>query len=577
MKKLKIILILFTGLLVGSCSDFLEVSPKGAVSDEDLNNADGAEKLANAAYASLGNDHWLEPYTSMWPYGNVRADDAYKGGLGTADQGGYHQYEIFSSIRTDQDKANRMWERIYIGVQRANGALQQINKLSADEYPLKAQRQAEMRFIRGHFHFLLKILFKQIPYIDETIPSDSLKTVSNVKYSNDELWNKIAEDFQFAVDNLPPQQEDVGRPNEIVAKAYLAKVRLYQAYEQDEQNNVVNINQNRLQEVVDLTNDVISAPQYDLHDDYAKNFLWEFENGVESVFAIQRSMEDGTPVGRIDMSNALNFPMYDEYGCCSFHRPSQNLVNAFQTGPDGLPEYDTFNQGEMREPEDFQNNSFDPRLDHTVGVPSHPYKYQTDVIYDYVEFTRGPQTYGPFSTMKEVQQVGCPCLTSAQTFAYPATSKNNDVIRYADVLLWKAEALIELGREDEALPIINQVRERAQNSTDRLVFENGDPMSNYNIALYQPGVNINWTQENARRALRWERRMEFAMEGIRFFDLVRWGIAAETLNEYFKVEKTRYPYFDTAHFTKNRDEYLPIPLQQIDFSEGTYEQNYGWN
>lgn len=578
MKNFRTVLILaLVGFIMASCNDFLEVAPKGAVSEEDLNNPEGAEKLATAAYASLGNDHWHEPYTSMWPYGNVRADDAYKGGLGTADQGGYHQYEIFSSIRTDQDKGNRMWERLYIGVQRTNGALNRINSLSEEEYPLKAQRQAEMRFIRGHFHFLLKILFKRVPYIDETIPSDSLRFVSNTEYTNDELWNKIAADFQFAVENLPSAQEDVGRPNKTAAKAYLAKVRLYQAYEQDEQNNVVNINTERLQEVVNLTNDVIDSSQYGLFDDYAQNFLWAYDNGGESIFAIQRSKDDGTPVGRIDMSNALNFPMYDAYGCCSFHRPSQNLVNAFQTDTDGLPKYDTFNNVEIRDPEDFQDNTFDPRLDHTVGVPSHPYKYQTNVIYNVEEFTRAPQIYGPFSAMKEVQQVDCPCLTSSQAHAYPATSKNNVIIRYADVLLWKAEALIELGRHNEALPIINEIRERAQSSTDRLVYANGDLVSNYNIELYDPGVNINWTQQDARRALRWERRLEFAMEGIRFFDLVRWGIAAETLNEYFEVERTRYSYFSTAHFTKNRDEYLPIPLQQIDFSEGTYEQNYGWN
>jgi starch-binding outer membrane protein, SusD/RagB family len=322
---------------------------------------------------------------------------------------------------------------------------------------------------------------------------------------------------------------------------------------------------------------VINSGQYGLFDDYAKNYLWAFENGTESIFAVQRSKDDGTADGRIDMSNALNHPMYVAYGCCSFHRPSQNLVNSFQTDQNGLPKFDTFNEVVMVDSADFRDNTFDPRLDHTVGIPSHPYKYQPGVIYDFVSFTRGPQTYGPFSAMKEVQQVDCPCLTKAIGYPYPASSKNNDIIKYDDVLLWKAEALIELGREQEALPLINAIRERAKNSTGRLVYANGEHMSNYNIQLYQPGVNINWTQENARRALRWERRLEFAMEGVRFFDLVRWGITAETLNEYFEGEKTRVPYLATARFTKNRDEYLPVPLQQINFSEGAYKQNYGWD
>ena len=93
---------------------------------------------------------------------------------------------------------------------------------------------------------------------------------------------------------------------------------------------------------------------------------------------------------------------------------------------------------------------------------------------------------------------------------------------------------------------------------------------------YQPGVNCTWTQDFARDAFRWERRLEFGTECWRFFDLVRWGIAAETINDYFEVEKTRHEYLKDAQFTKNKDEYMPIPEQQIDFSEGLYTQNYGW-
>lgn len=578
MRKIKnIILGAATVFLLGSCSDFLEVLPQGVVSEGDLNNALGSEGLVTAAYASLGNDHWHEPYTSMWPYGNVRSDDAYKGGLGTSDQGDYHLYETFTSIRPDQDKANRIWSRLYIGVQRANNALRGINQLDEATYENKIQRTAEMRFLRGHFHFLLKMLFKNIPYIEEGITTDSLNYVSNVRYTNDELWDQIASDFQFAVDNLPSSREDVGRPNDIIAKAYLAKTRLYQAYEQDEQHNVTQINVTRLEEVLQLTNDVINSGQFALHEDYANNYLWEYDNGQESIYAVQRSRDDGSPAGRTDTSNSLNFPMYGAYGCCSFHRPSHNLVNAFQTDQSGLPKFDSYNEGIMVDSADFKNNSFDPRLDHTVGVPSHPYKYQPDVIYRTEGFTRGPQVYGPFSAMKEVQQVDCPCLTQTVGYPYPATSKNNDIIKFSDVLLWKAEALIELGRQDEALPIINEIRNRAKNSTDRLVYSDGQLMANYNIEPYTPGVNIVWDQENARKALRWERRMEFALEGMRFFDLVRWGVAAETINQYFEVEKTRVPYMATAHFTKNRDEYLPIPLQQINLSEGVYQQNHGWN
>jgi hypothetical protein len=560
-------------VVFASC-DSLDYEPKGALSDGQFTSDDRVEKLVNAAYASLGNDHWLVPYSNMWAYGGVRSDNAYKGGGGTADQGGYNRYEQFAFVTTDQEKANDMWERLYIGVSRANRALQRIDGLSEEEYPQKTTRAAEMRFVRGHFHFLLKQLFKRVPYIDESIPSDSLENVSNREYSSQELWDQIAEDFRFAAENLPATQSEPGRADGTAAQAYLAKTLLFSAYEKNEQHQVMDIDQEELQEVVDLVDEIESSGEYDLYGEYGKNFLFPYENGREAIFSVQRSINDGTTQGRVAMVNGLNYPMGGGYGCCWFYIPSQNLVNAFQTGDDGLPLYDSFNEGNLTEPQDFQNNTFDPRLDHTVAVPQHPFKYQEDVTYDVSSWTRVPQIYGPFTSMKALQRSDCSCFTSVGPFF--ASSNNTTIIRYADVLLWKAEALIEMGQQDEALPIINRIRERAANVTDRLRYDDGSTYSNYEIATYEPGENINWTQENARRALRWERRMELATEGQRFFDLVRWGIAAETLNPYFEVESQRHDYLETAEFTEGQDEYLPIPQQQIDFSEGLYVQNTGW-
>ena len=176
--------------------------------------------------------------------------------------------------------------------------------------------------------------------------------------------------------------------------------------------------------------------------------------------------------------------------------------------------------------------------------------------------------------MKEVVAKGDP--TFRKYGAFIGTALNSDVIRYDDVLLWKAEALIELDREDEALPIINQIRERASNSTDKLVFEDGSPVANYNVQPYIDGVNCTWTKDYARKALQFERRLEFAMESPRFFDLVRWGIAAETLNKHFETEKERFVFLKDAFFKKGRDEYLPIPQAQINLVDGIYIQNNGW-
>jgi hypothetical protein len=173
--------------------------------------------------------------------------------------------------------------------------------------------------------------------------------------------------------------------------------------------------------------------------------------------------------------------------------------------------------------------------------------------------------------MKELQHPNSPSLRAVGPFW--ASSKDWTVIRYADVLLWKAEALIELGRHAEALPLINGIRERAANSTARLKYADGSAVANYRTQPYPANL---WTQSFAREALRWERRLELALEGHRFFDLVRWGVAEQTLNAYLEVEKTRHDYLRNAQFTAGRDEYLPIPQQQIDFSEGRYQQNPGY-
>ena len=574
MKQILFLFLTIVALSAGTgCKKFLDYEPKGTVTAEQLQSPAEVDKLVTAAYASLGNDYNDAPVASMWLWGSVRSDDSYKGGGGVANRPEFNQLEQYNLVTATNPTSNVVWTTLYAGIARANTALKGIALLSETDYPLKKQRQAEMRFLRGHFQFIAKELFKYVPYADDRISPDSLKFVSNREFTNDQLWNKIADDFQAGVESLPLTQTEIGRANKYAAYAYLAKVRLYQAYEQNESNAVVNINKTRLNEVVTLLDNIISSGKYNLFDDFAKNFSFETENGTESLFAVQFSINDGTTAGRLNMGVNLNYNMATQYGCCWFHVPSQNLVNGFKTDASGLPMFTTFNQVSMKDPADFLSNGVDPRLDHTVGIIGHPFKYKPDFIYQ-ATWARVPEVYGFFSTMKEISPPDCSCLQKVG--AYFGSSKNADVIRFDDVLLMKAEALIELGRQQEALPLINLVRTRAKNSTARLKFANGTNPSNYRIENYADGVNCNWTQDYARIALIWERRLEFAMESPRFFDLVRWGIADKTLNDYLTVEKQRYSYLQGAAFTKGRDEYLPIPQPQIDLTEGLYKQNNGY-
>ena len=566
-------------LLLTACSDnYLEYEPEGVLSSENVATAENAESLVIAAYAGIANDEMIGPLTHQWVFGSVRSDDAYKGGGGRGDVDVIDKYEQYNLTIADMGDwmAPRTWTDFYKAISRANFALSVINDIPDGEYAQKTTRQAELRFLRAHSHFMLKLIFKKIPYITENLTQEEIGQMSN-DVDNDALWNTIAEDFLFAYENLPQAQEQVGRADSNAAAAYLAKLRLFQAYEQNDQHQVTSINTGRLQEVIDYADKVIG----NLQPDFGENFLDGFDNGPESIWAAQFSINDGTTVGRVSFVTGLNSPHGTGlYGCCGFHLASQNMVNSFKTDANGLPLFDTFNNSDIFTNIDANGTtppdsglSVDPRIDHTVGIPGRPFKYRNtvndsgDMVYNF-SWARDPGVYGYFGNMKEQQAPDCSCYVKEGPFV--GTSKNVDFIRYADVLLWKAEALIQLNRWDEALPLINQVRNRAAASTQRPIDAGAADI--YAISPYSSFPS----KDYALKALMFERRLEFAMEGHRWYDLVRWGIAEETLNAYLAEEKTKRDFLANAQFTAGRDEYYPIPQREIDFTGGLYVQNPGY-
>lgn len=576
-KELVIIAIAF--MTLGCADDFLDYEPEGVLSNENIATAENAEALVVAAYAGIANDEMVGPLTNMWVYGSVRSDDAYKGGGGRSDVEIIDQYEQYNLTQADAstvDMGPRTWTNFYKAISRANFALRVINEIPEDEYPEKVTRQAELRFLRAHSHFMLKVLFKKIPYITEELSQEEILEVSN-DVDNDALWNTIADDFLFAYNNLPQSQDEVGRADRNSAAAYLSKLRLYQAYEQNENHQVTDINMTRLQEVIDYADEVTGG----LEADFGNNFLDGFDNGVESIWAAQFSVNDGTTVGRASFVTGLNSPHGNSlYGCCGFHLASQNMVNAFKTDASGLPQLDSFNNESIYNSIDENGEAslqtgitLDPRIDHTVGIPGRPFKYRNtvnssgDMVYNF-SWARDPGVYGYFGNMKEQQAPDCSCFVKEGPFI--GTSKNIDFIRYADVLLFKAEALIQLGQVDAGVDIINQVRTRAAASTQRPLDAGATNL--YNLGTYPMGLS----QQEALKALKFERRLEFAMEGHRFFDLVRWGEAEQVLNAYLARESTRRDFLSNANFTAGRDEYYPIPQREIDFTGGLYVQNPGY-
>ncbi|MFT6688734.1 MAG: hypothetical protein ACJAX7_001759 [Saprospiraceae bacterium] len=579
MKKYNnIVIICLSILFLTACSsDFLDYEPTGVLSSSNVATAENAEALVTAAYAAIGNDEMVGPITNQWVYGSVRSDDAYKGGGGRGDVDVIDTYEQYNTTIADNGDwmLPRTWTNHYKAISRANFALTVINAIPDADYPLKKVRQAELRFLRAHSHFMLKLLFNKVPYITEELTQEDILKTSN-DLSSDELWDKIAEDFKFAYDNLEQSQEQVGRADKNAAAAYLAKLRLYQAYKQNDAHQVTSVDAAKLQEVIDYADEVTGA----LEPDYGNNFLDGHDNGSESIWAVQFSINDGTNTGRVSFVTGLNSPHGTPlYGCCGFHMASQNMVNAFKTDENGLPLLDTFNNSDVFNA--ISNVSapltagvtLDPRIDHTVGVPGRPFKYKNtlkdsgDMVYNF-SWARDPGVYGYFGNMKEQQSPDCSCYVKNGPFI--GTSKNVDFIRYADVLLFKAEALIQLNRYTEALPIINQIRARASASGSMPLAAGAS-----NVYKVEPYTSFS-SKDYAMKALMFERRLEFGMEGPRFFDLVRWGIAEPVLNAYLNVEKTKRDFLTNAKFTSGRDEYYPIPQREIDFTAGLYTQNPGY-
>ena len=558
--------------LFTSCEDFLdEHKPQATLSDDQVKTPENAEAMAISAYAIFTTAEDINSSFSMWNY-DVRSDDAYKGGNGTSDGDVFHQLEVQQGVLTTNWNINDMWVRLYNSLSRVNSAIALLNETD-DSYAMKNQRLAEMKFLRAYGHFLLKRLYKNIPFvINENLTYDEYNELSNTQYTNDEGWQLIIDDLMEAYNTLPEVQQDKGRPTRAAAAAFLSKVYLYKAYRQDDasSNQVTSINQEDLQKVIEFTNPSLYT-NYGLEADIHNNFRpeEEYENGKESVWAIQYSRNDGSTYGNLNWSYGLippNIPGATDGGC-DFYKPSQNLVNAFRTGADGLPLINDFNDKDY----DMSTDNADPRLFLTVGMPGLPYMFNRKFMMEETSiWSRSNGLYGYYVSLKHNVD---PALIGSYLIkgSYWASSMNRIVFRYADVLLMRAEAYAQLGQTDQAINLVNQLRSRAATSTQMISsYPNAFGVDIY-ISTYRPG----YSKEDVVKIVKMERRLELAMESERFFDLVRWGDAATVLNKYFAEEIDHCAIYSAAHFTANKDEYLPIPFSQISASNGHYKQNIG--
>lgn len=548
---IKSVLLVGLFLQLSSCSnDFLEEETYGEVNPSEMTTAANVERAIISAYSVLngqidGASNAYNSPDSNWSFGDVTSDDCYKGGGGTGDQNNIHQMEIFNTNSTTVDIV-RKWMALYEGVKRSNEAMSLLNASTDFDAALKVQRTAELHFLRGHYYFELKKIYNQIPYIDETATTVADYAKSNTIFTSAELWGKIEEDFKQAYNGLPEQQAKKGRPTKIAAKAYLVKCYVFEK---------------KWQLAYDASTEIMSS-NFGLLDDFQQVFLPENDNSKEIIFAVQHSIKDGQASnynGSIgDRLTAPGGPFYAQYG---FHRPSQNLVNAFKTNSLGLPQEDNINVT--------ITDNIDPRLDITVGRPGIPYK-DLGIVYSDT-WARDLATYGAFGPKKRIVSAKSPYYLTVWPYV---NALNYYIIRYAEVILWRAEAAVEINKPEEARGLVNQIRQRAANSSFVKTLEGSANAANYRIQTY----TLPWANQTAARtAVHLETRLELAMEGHRFFNLVRWGDADAVINNYFTIEKTRRTHLTNAFFTKDKNEYFPIPQSYIDgFAAGEITQNSGY-
>lgn len=547
--------------ILGCSEDYVDVNPTGTLSPNILATVDGLDALLLAAYAGLDghtggatdwgyrNDH------TNWLYGEIASDNALKGSS-IGDQPDMNLLEQ-GQMSPASSYMDALWASIYEGVARANSVISILATAEGVSDADQKRIAGEARFLRAHYYHYGRRYFNRLPFIDET--------VTDFRVPNDrDIFTDIEADYQFAIDNLPLDPTEVGRAHRSAAQASLAKLYM---------------DDGKFSEAKPLLDAIINSGRYKLFDNYNDNFVMDNEQAItdtEFIFQIQSlSRQEGN--GRIVNGIA------QLHGCCGFLNPSQNLVNAHKTDASGLPLLDTYNDIDLTNDQGIETtdpfipptDNLDPRLDYTVARRGIPFlDFDISLIPGDANLFPGKDyivdqfTYGPYRAKKFL-----PTKVEVDGGSFLGISSiNYSIHRYADILLLRAEVAVEENDLSTALNLVNQIRNRAKNG-EVLKFGDGTLAANYVIEPYSSFPN----QDFARKAVRFERRLELALEGFRWYDLVRWGISEETILEYFRTEGR--PLL-TAFGTYTSD-YLPIPSNQIDITRDddgnpTLVQNPGY-
>ena len=462
-----------------ACTDYLDEVQQGRYSTAIFyKTAEHAELSLAGVYNAIT---FNSVNNALWVFGDVVSDDAVKGGL-SGDLSDALFLEQFSYSRSNEF-LDKIWRQYYEGIARANFLLYHIGDIEMDE-ARKAEITGEAKFIRAYLYFNLVNIFGEIPLhiMPPLNPEDSGLPVSSVA----DVYAQIETDLTEALDGLKAIPTKKGAASTGSAYGLLAKAHLFQE---------------EWQPALDAIALMEGLGIYSLEEVYRNNFMDSTQNNAESIFEIQH-MKGQTP----SLGSLLNqyFSPAEENGYY-FNQPTQDFVNEFETSPGAV---------------------VDPRLDYTVGRDGQKWLNGDD-------FDPSWSSTG-YLNKKHIQP-----LREVSKGTKGDAGLNYVFMRYAEVLLMKAEALNELSRPADAIAPLNEVRKRARES---YLFDKDLPGFGAVPVGLLPDV-VSASQASVRNAIRHERRVELGMEFHRYFDLMRYGKAAaeDALStDGFNYETNRY-------------------------------------
>lgn len=582
-RKAVLLTLAVAGLSLSCSDDFLYKKPTGVVSLEDLYTKEGVNLLLNANYslikgAAIRSGWPAEAYSASitnWVW-DLASDDAYKGStLSDLADGG--EVERFVALPNNPHIINK-WVVMYDGVSRSNDCINAIINAQDMTEKEKSDAMGQAKFLRALFHFRAQQMHYQVPFISHDVADPGMVPNDHV------IWPEIEQDLTEAISLLPEQfPNEPGRATKYAALALKAYVLLHQG---------------KYTDASPLLDEIINSGRFSLAPHFFHNYDFDHQNNVESIFEIQRAVNDGTAQGFNGTPDIWTTNPPTTSGlpvCCGMYQPSMDLVNAYKVDANGLPllgydgpRYDATNlkndmglgpNDEFVPPTDL----LDPRLDWTVarrGIPFLDWGVVTG-------WARDQMNGGPFE-LKKRMYYKAQANVAAHTAFPRSTALNTRFIRYAHVLLWRAECAVEANDLELARNLVNRVRERASDDVvmgrvSSYTFPNAPISDDAEVDWDQPAANYLLgtyegfpSQQYARDAVRMELRLETAMEGNRFFDLRRWDLLDQVIPAYIENDGKFRSFMQGTVFNSSKHQYWPLPESQVDVQAGVLIQDPAW-